>query len=249
LHKRPLLCQFIDNVIDIPVIEPVDFKFFLTEKLKALSPRESYSDNRVLILTRRLDLEADLVGKGLLRRGIDYIRVNNEDIPDQVRMSYIFAQDCSLKVELTVREQKVENSKVSAVWLRDFDTKAINFGHSELTRAFSFQQWDDAFRSLQNSFTCEWISSAQSTLKASDRIGQLSVAKSTGFDIPATLVTNDPNAARDFYNSYHGNVVLKALHHHGIEVNGRLYSMYTHKVVEGDLSRFDDLSLAPCILQ
>jgi glutathione synthase/RimK-type ligase-like ATP-grasp enzyme len=70
-----------------------------------------------------------------------------------------------------------------------------------------------------------------------------------GFDIPRTLITNDPAAARDFYHVCHGNIILKALHHHSVECQGKLFSMYTHRVEKKDLSKFNELIYAPCILQ
>jgi glutathione synthase/RimK-type ligase-like ATP-grasp enzyme len=87
------------------------------------------------------------------------------------------------------------------VWLRDFDTKAIKVGYKEMIQTFSFQQWEDACRILQNSFRCEWINTPNTTKQAGDRMVQLSVAKALGFDIPATLITNDPMAAHDFYDT------------------------------------------------
>ena len=77
-------------------------------------------------------MSGDLVGKGLLRRGIDYLRLNIEDIPGQFGITYLFAQDCDLEVEMTIRQQTVNNSKISAVRLRDFDVRAVDFGESEL---------------------------------------------------------------------------------------------------------------------
>ena len=61
------------------------------------------------------------------------------------------------------------------------------------------------------------------------------------FDIPATLITNDPDAAREFYYSHDRDILIKALHNHSVEIRGKLYSMYSHKVLKEDLSRFDDL--------
>jgi hypothetical protein len=96
------------------------------------------------------------------------------------------------------------------VWLRDFDTKAIKVGYKEMIQTFSFQQWKDACRILQNSFRCEWINIPNTTKQAGDRMVQLSVAKALGFDIPATLITNDPMASGDFYDTHHGNIVENA---------------------------------------
>lgn len=102
---------------------------------------------------------------------------------------------------------------------------------------------------MQRSLRCEWINSTIDTKQGGDRVEQLSVAKSIGLNIPNTLITNDPGAARDFYRCYNRNIVLKALHHHSVVIQDKVYSMYTHRVLDQDLSKFDDLIYAPCILQ
>jgi glutathione synthase/RimK-type ligase-like ATP-grasp enzyme len=249
LDNGPILCQFIDEVKDRPVRHSKDLKYFLTEKLKIFSPIESFSDEPVLMLTRKFDVEADMVGIELLRRGIDYIRLNIDDIPAQLCIKYHVQKDSDSKIEFKLREQVIDPSKISVVWLRDFDTKAIKVGDDELTHTFSFQQWDDACLTLQRSLRCEWINSIQGTRRGGDHVEQLSVAKALGFDIPNTLITNDPRAARDFYHTCHSDIVLKALHHHSTEIQDKVYSMFTHKVMDGDLLKFDGLIYAPCILQ
>lgn len=60
---------------------------------------------------------------------------------------------------------------------------------------------------------------------------------------------SDPTAARNFYHSFNGEIVLKALHHHSVEIRENIYSMYSHIISIQDLERFDDLVYAPCILQ
>ena len=102
---------------------------------------------------------------------------------------------------------------------------------------------------MQRNLKCEWISSPRATPQASNRAKQLSLARAVGFDIPATLITNDPEAAFDFYQSHDGDIVVKALHHHNVQVQGKVYSMYTRRVLNHELSKFDDLTYAPCILQ
>jgi glutathione synthase/RimK-type ligase-like ATP-grasp enzyme len=249
LLNRPLLCQLIDEVKDLPTWESTDFKDFLTQKLKVLPTNKSFSKKQVLILTKILDPEADFVGIELLRRGIDYVRLNIEDIPKKMRIKYFVLQGPDANVEFGLRKHLINTSNISVVWLRDFDMKTRLFGEDELTSTFAFQQWNHALRILQRRLTCEWINNPNAMLLAEDRIAQLSIAKTLGFDAPQTLITNDPKAAREFYHAHDGNIVLKALHHHGIEVHGKLYSMYTHMMEQKDLPKLKDLIHAPCILQ
>jgi glutathione synthase/RimK-type ligase-like ATP-grasp enzyme len=140
-------------------------------------------------------------------------------------------------------------TRIAAVVLRQFDPKLINFSGDNLDRRFALEQWEDALQILQHNLKCEWISNPDSIRKASDRIRQLQFAKEVDFDIPATLITNDSRAAREFYYLHNRNIVMKALHHHGVEVGDKLYSIYTHRVTEQEVSKLDDLVYAPCILQ
>jgi glutathione synthase/RimK-type ligase-like ATP-grasp enzyme len=249
LSRKPFLCHFIDQIEDFSNEKPTDVRHFLTEKLKVFPSPKNHIDKRVLILTNRRDVEADLVGLKLLSKGIDYVRLNIEDIPSQLQIKYTITQASDLKTEFCIRQESWEPSDVSVVWLRHFDLQSINFGDDDFIRKFSLQQWDNAYRTLRRTLTCRWISSPSATLKADDRIKQLSVAKSLGLDIPSTLITNDPVAASAFYQSHHGDIVIKALHHHCIESNNKRYSIYTHRMKEVDFPLFNDLIYAPCILQ
>jgi glutathione synthase/RimK-type ligase-like ATP-grasp enzyme len=249
LTTKPFLCQFIENAIDLTKKESHDIKYFVTEKLRAFHCDEFQAKKQVLILTRNIDPEADLIGVELFRRGIDYVRLNTEDLPNQLKVRYSAQQNSHLQIEFTLRDEKVKCSNVDVVLLRHFDIKAINFQRDEPTYTFSLQQWEDAYKILQRNLMCEWINNFDFTLHAEDRIEQFSVAKNVGLNIPATIITNDPKEARKFYNSCDGDIVLKPLHHHRIEVNDKVYFIYTHVVADQDLLGFDDLIYAPCILQ
>ncbi len=56
---------------------------------------------------------------------------------------------------------------------------------------------------------------------------QLLSARNMGFTFPSTLIANNPNVASEFYNKCDGNMVAKALHHHDVKTNGKVYSVYT----------------------
>jgi glutathione synthase/RimK-type ligase-like ATP-grasp enzyme len=242
---EPFLCHFIDKVEDIQSADPLR---------DILAHRSTvYKDNppnrKVLMLTSSYDPEANLVGIGLRNRGIDYVRLNIDDVPCQARVSYSIGQDTDLAIEFTLRKYLYKPSGISVVWLRHFDIKEKDFGMREPGRTFSYQQWNHALEILQRNVAYKWINSPQATSQANDRAHQLSVAKATGFDIPDTLITNDPDAARDFYHSHNGEIVIKGLLDHSVIVQDKMYSMFTRRIREEDLSMLNDLIYAPCILQ
>jgi glutathione synthase/RimK-type ligase-like ATP-grasp enzyme len=249
LSGKPFLCQFVDHIRSTSTADPIDPKYFFTEKHKIFSCQGHLFEKQILILTRNLDVETGLIGAELWSRQIDYFRLNIDDIPSLVQLAYNLNQNSDLNIEFSIRGQKLDVARISAVVLRGFEPKLPKFSRNNLDRTFALEQWEDALQILQHNLRCEWISDPNSIKKASDRIGQLQLAKKLDFDIPSTLITNNSSAAREFYYSHNRNIILKALHHHGVEVGRKLYSIYTHRITEQELSRLDDLVYAPCILQ
>jgi glutathione synthase/RimK-type ligase-like ATP-grasp enzyme len=250
LGDEPFLCQFIDEIKKVPIRDPAEIRNLLVKELGVFSPKGKFLGRPVLILTRSFDPEADLVSIKLISKGIDCMRLNVEDIPNQILIKYAIKQNTDdANVQLGINNEILDTSKISVAWLRHFDITGLNFGMDEPARTFSFQQWDDALHILLRTLKCKWINSPEAILQTNDRRKQLLAAKASGFNIPSTLITNDAQAAKEFYNSHHGNIVLKALHNHGVELGGKIYSMYTRSVTNQDLVRLTDLIYAPCILQ
>lgn len=253
MSRLPLLCQYLDDVHPIPVNKMIDFRSFVTNDLKVISPSDSISDKQVLILTRKFDPEADRVSIKLLAKGIDSTRLNVEDLPKQLKVRYHINATGDSRVEFTIGERYFETSSFPVVWLRDFDITLmdLDFGtkHQSFAQRFCYEQWNDSYQILMDSLKSEWISRPEANLNASNRLLQLATAREAGLNIPLTLITNDPNAAAEFYKCNEGQVVLKAVHHHSIEIGDKVYSMYTRSLTKDDLSKLDDLIYAPCILQ
>jgi len=246
MPNLPLLCQFIDGVVNVPV-DPLGE---LLAERSPLSARDRIAKEKVLILTKDYDPEANLVGINLRSRGIDFVRLNVNDVPHKFRIIYSVTPESHAGIKISIGNQVLEASEIQVILLRYFDIQEMNYSSfDEPARTFSLQQWEDAFQILQNNIYCQWISDPYASMKAADRIKQLLTARELSLAIPATLITNDAGEARDFYHSLSGNVVLKAIHHHSIEANGKVYYMFTHELLDNELARFDDLVHAPCILQ
>ena len=251
--RLPLLCQYVDEVKPIPKHYGLDIRSLIMNDLKNLSPKDSISDKQVLILTRKFDPEASRVSIKLLAKGIDSIRVNVEDIAKEMKVKYQINDTSTSILEFAIGERNIESSTIPVVWLRDFDSTLINcnFGenHDKFAQRFCYEQWNDSFQILKDGLESEWINSPESNLYASNRLKQLSLARDVGLKIPSTIITNNPKAAADFYQDHDGKVLMKAVHHHGIEIEGKIYSIYARSLTQEILSKLDDLIYAPCILQ
>ncbi|MFI6177443.1 ATP-dependent carboxylate-amine ligase [Nonomuraea sp. NPDC051191] len=86
-----------------------------------------------------------------------------------------------------------------------------------------------------------------------DRAGrkpyQLEVARRLGFDLPATLITNDPDCFLDFYDRHEGRVITKPVHGNQPEAGGERFGRFAAPVTPADLGHADALRLCPVIVQ
>jgi glutathione synthase/RimK-type ligase-like ATP-grasp enzyme len=204
-------------------------------------------------LTRKFDPEAERVSIKLLAKGIDSVRLNVEDTANKLKVKYLIDETSDPRVDFSIGDRNFEPSRFPVVWLRDFDSTLMvfNFGseYDKFVQRYCYEQWNDSVQILTESLSSEWINKPQANVNANNRLAQLNTAKQVGLRIPSTVITNDPKTADKFYHNNDGQIVMKAVHHHSIEIDDKIYSMYTHSITKDDLSRLDDLIYAPSILQ
>jgi glutathione synthase/RimK-type ligase-like ATP-grasp enzyme len=176
--------------------------------------------------------------------------VNTEDIPDEVRFSCDLC-DGSLDARLFVAGDSVDLNQVRVVLFRQFSTRNSFCSSPERTfvETFCNEQWSATFQILRRVLDCVWLNDYGRTEAAYDRLYQLQLARSCGFTIPATLITNDPQQALTFGSKSHSPLVVKALHHHRIEHGGKLFSLYTREIEFGSADETAGLLPAPCLVQ
>jgi glutathione synthase/RimK-type ligase-like ATP-grasp enzyme len=251
LPRTPFLCQFVDKIgtISDKKDNDTDFKHILTNKLNVIKEGFHFSDKSVLLLSRREDYEADLIGIELLRKGIDYVRLNIEDVTRSLNITCSIESKSNPECQINLGSTGINTSNIAVVFFRDFIHQLSSFNGIDLESVFIYQQWNHALQVFYSQLNCGWINTPDATRRASNRICQLISAKDAGFDIPSTLITNEPKNAHNFYHKNNGNMILKVLHHHDIDIRDKTYSIYSHQATEGDLLRFSDLAHAPCILQ
>jgi hypothetical protein len=97
---------------------------------------------------------------------------------------------------------------------------------------------------------CVWFPAAPSLIgRAQNKLLQLAIAEELGLATPATLVTNDPLEALDFWHEHRGAVVSKM----PSETFGKLFGLeqarYTEPVTHWQLGAIDSVRLCPVLLQ
>jgi glutathione synthase/RimK-type ligase-like ATP-grasp enzyme len=209
---------------------------------------EKPSKPSFLILTSDFDLEANLVGIGLRKQGIDYVRMSMKDVSKRLKISYEIG-DGQTKFNFDINDRTFKISENSVVWLRNFNIKEITFKNSQLLNLFLLQSWESSIVSFFSNLDCTWINSISSSLKGNDKVYQLINAKKFGFEIPDTLITNEIHRVRNFYNLHNKDIIMKTINNHSIEFDGKIYSRYTRPLTDNVMPKFKNCLISPFIFQ
>ncbi len=94
-----------------------------------------------------------------------------------------------------------------------------------------------------------WVNRPDAVQAAEDKLTQLRLASDLGLTIPRTLVTNNPDRARGFFNECDGQVIIKTFRRLAGRVEGRERLILTNRVQNKDVSQFDLVQYCPCLFQ
>lgn len=204
------------------------------------------SKPEVLILGSRHDLTCDFVIAALRRKGVPYLRLNSEDLPDATLD--LEPLTATLNVGLGINEFRVSEGTLRSVlfrrptFLRSYGDRAAD-PQGELLRT----HWAAFLRNLVLFETALWVNHPRSTYLAEHKALQLRRAHSLGFDVPRTRVANiaaaiGPVAAGD------SRIVAKGLDTILIRERDTETFGFT-QIVEVGLLEQHELQAAPVILQ
>jgi MvdD family ATP-grasp ribosomal peptide maturase len=204
----------------------------------------------VLIITRSDDNESvRMVAQAVERRGVEAIRFDTDRYPTEVRLSAYCDRDAE-RLTLTDGEGEFDLREVTAVWHR-----RLNFGArlpmtlDRQLRDASLTETRAAARGLLASLKAFRLDAVEHIRHAENKQAQLQAARTLGLEIPRTLTTNDPAAARDFARSCESGMVTKMLSSFAVYEEGRELVVFTNPVKSEDLADLSGLRLCPVTFQ
>lgn len=193
----------------------------------------------VLIVTEADDLHADAMGATLRKHhGISPIRLDMRDFPHE---SGSFRLDRAGTARSLSHVRGLD--EVAAVWWRRPNRTVVPAGVSLADDEFRQAECDGFLQGLLWSIPAVWVNDPGADRTATRKIVQLETARRSGFAIPETLITNDPDEARSFVDSRHGAVVYKRTG------TGRGEFSETRLITPADLHRLETIRSAPTTFQ
>jgi hypothetical protein len=192
----------------------------------------------------------DAVTPILDKRGIPWRRINLADFPQRLAIGYRVDKDQVGSLMTTGGATPL--GEIGSIWYRrtaPFDLPSEIKGED---RRFAKAECQSFIRGLWSNLTQGfWVSAPHLIRGASDKAEQLIRARQAGFDVPATIISNDPEQVRDFCSEMQGiqNVVYKPQNSIMFSRNDVMEVVYTASLDDGHYDRLGEIKNCPGIFQ
>lgn len=148
---------------------------------------------------------------------------------------------------IKVNNSVIKMRTIKSVWNSNALQITNDANLLEQTRDFVNKEWTEGIMSVWNTADTVWVNHPLSISHVGNRIRQLQIASKIGLKTPKTLVTNNFQEMKEFFDECDGNVISKTLASSQGLPDGKM--IYTRKLSEDDLEHADELKYAPCMFQ
>ncbi|MCA2186297.1 MvdC/MvdD family ATP grasp protein [Nonomuraea cavernae] len=194
------------------------------------------------------DEHADRVVKPLMAAGADVVVFDPASFPTAATLEISHSGDGSTRRVLGRDGRRIVLDELTALWYRRpldpvVDPRVTAPDHvAEECRLMTEGLWD--------SLGCLTVPASRPVIdRAARKPYQLELAGRLGFELPATLITNDPESFLDFYDRHEGRVITKPVHGNRLEADGERFGRFAAPVTPMDVAYADALRLCPVIIQ
>lgn len=197
----------------------------------------------ILVVSHPADPHATGVLNLLQRRRHPVVLVDTSEFPKRSRIVERFGAE-GAGFEMTVAGRRVNLGKCKAGWWRRPLQYTLHDGIAQDAAGFTYTECNEAMVGMWAALDIAWVNPPALDEEAHHKPYQLALAGEVGLRIPETLITNDPDAAREFVGRHGlGATIYKTFI--ADEDNWR----ETRLVGDKELELIEQLELAPVIFQ
>ena len=161
----------------------------------------------LLILTNSKDATADFLERALCNEGLPLIRLDTDTILSDLRISYSLG-----KVTLAKSGVSCTPTEISHVWYRRPQPLSHSVLGSSPEAKYTLSEWAECLEGfLAHIPYALWMNYPSRNAIASHKLEQISQAGQCGLRLPKTLLTQDQQELRAFYEICNGRVIVKPL--------------------------------------
>jgi len=205
----------------------------------------------ILILSGPLDQHATHVGEKLQERGASFMYFDPARFPREAAISLTYSPRGNYQRVLRIDNRDIDLSEVTCAWYRRPEKPSA---HDDVVdravREMVELECRMVVQDLWHSLNCEWLPGPPYLLQHAERkITQLKLASGLGFEVPPTLVTNNPDTLLEFYRQHNGQIVSKQTSNAFITTVGHSFIRYTELVTTRDICHASDVVYCPMSFQ
>ncbi|RMF15838.1 MAG: hypothetical protein D6757_03865 [Alphaproteobacteria bacterium] len=155
--------------------------------------------------------------------------------------------------DVSVQEVRTPD-EIDMIWLRNKKIMQIINNETDQRLYFSAREHQRLIHSLVRAYECRHFNTIDATIRQSDKVVQLQMARAVGFRVPKTLVSSNKSSIAKFVGE-HENVIVKPLATNFVppplDGSGEMVTLLTNMVTSEDLDRHDadSFAAAPAIYQ
>lgn len=189
----------------------------------------------ILVIAARDDWPTDRVVNVLTNRGVRVFRMDTADFPQRAILAGRIDTRRGWSGRLSNSHRAVELSDIEAVYFRAPHQFRLVDCMSEAERRFAAAQARAGFGGVISALDARWVNHPAAMTRAEYKPIQLAAARECGLIIPATLVTNDPDAVRAFAEDTPGPIICKPVASPVFIEGNELKTVYTRRLSPHDL--------------
>jgi glutathione synthase/RimK-type ligase-like ATP-grasp enzyme len=160
----------------------------------------------------------------------------------------LISQDYAFEIKNIFNFSFKGQDNFTSAWFRR--TKLPNIeGATEEERLYLLGEYDALIQNILSSIDCNWLSEPRHIYFAENKTVQLRKAKELGFKVPSTLVTNDKNKVKLFYERNNGNIIIKPISRTRIDYRDQPAFIFTNVLTKDVVEALESFEVNPCILQ
>jgi len=205
----------------------------------------------LLIVSQRGDLHTDRVAAFCRRRGVEFALLYTHEFPQDVLVALEVGSG-GLGGTILLHGREIALEQIRAVWYRRpapvEPCRELDPAYAAFVRQEAQATLSGLYRALWDR---RWVNPPHSDAAASYKLHQLSLARRLGFDVPRSIVTNDPDEAQDFFQSCGREMIYKLMFPLFVDdSDGEPLGVYTTRISAEDFEQhIGAVRAAPCLFQ
>jgi hypothetical protein len=205
----------------------------------------------VLIVTGDFDPPADHVEQKLRKRGIPVVRFDPGKFPAEAALSVEFSPLGAMRAIMRLPDEEIDLGCQTGVWYRRPNRPVAHESIQQpMSRDFVDQEARGVMQDVWDMLDCPWVPAKPAVIRRAQlKATQLRQAASLGFELPPTLISNDPSEFLEFYRQHNGQIVSKVAGFAFLDTVGQKFSRYTEVVTKRDVAYARSVRYCPAIFQ